>query len=125
MSLCFLMPALPILAVASGSGCGQGRPAVSTSMTEAVVQGKVVIRGKTVSRGEVVFDPANYRRKDVAVRRATVSKDGTYKITTLLGENSVRYEGPEVAVSRELDGTALSYEVKEGANQFDVVLPPK
>jgi hypothetical protein len=124
MFLCRLVPApVIVLALASGPGCDQ-RPPVSTSRTEAVVEGKVVIRGKTVSGGEVVFDPANYLRKDAAVRRVSVGKDGTYKITTLLGANSVRYEGPGVAGSRELEGTSLTCEVKEGTNQFDVVLPP-
>jgi hypothetical protein len=125
MSRCFLIPVPAILlALASGSGCDQRAP-VSTSRTEAVVEGKVIIRGKTVSTGDIVFDPANYLRKDVAARRASVGKDGTYKITTLLGANSVRYEGPGVAGSRELEGTSLTYDVKDGTNQFDVVLPPK
>jgi hypothetical protein len=113
-----------LLALASGFGCDQRAP-VSTSRTDAVVEGKVVIRGKTVSGGDVVFDPANYLRKDVAARRASVGKDGTYKITTLLGTNSVRYEGPGVVGSRELEGTSLTYEVTDGTNRFDLVLPPK
>lgn len=106
----------------AGTGCGGGIPAVSTSKTEATVHGKVVVRGKPATKGLVWFDPANYRRKDVAARSTEVSKDGTYAITTLIGENSVRYEGPATAGNRELDGAIQSYEVKDGENQFDLVL---
>jgi hypothetical protein len=106
-------------------GCGQGPPPVDTSTTEAKVQGKVVINGKTVTSGVVVFDPTNYLRKDAGQRRATIGKDGTYSLTTLLGENSVRYEGPAIGRDRELSDVTLSYVVKEGDNQFDVVLSPQ
>src|SRR5262249_10166763 len=125
MSPCFLIPPLASLVLAAASGCGQGAPPVSSSRTEAVVRGKVVIRGQTPGGGDIVFDPANYRPRDVGARRCPLGKDGTYTITTLLGENSVRYEGPAIAGNRELEGTSVTYDVKEGENQFDLVLPPK
>ncbi len=116
---------LAVVAASSlAAGCGQGAPSVETSMTEATVQGKVIVKGKTITKGEVVFDPTNYLRKDAGQRRAAISKDGTYSVTTLLGENAVRYEGPAIAKDRELSGTSLSCIVKAGENQFDVVLPP-
>jgi hypothetical protein len=120
----FRYPALVLVAAMTGAGCGGGVPAVSTSKTEAAVHGKVIVRGKPVAKGLVWFDPANYRRKDVAARSAEVAKDGTYSITTLIGENSVRYEGPATGGSRELDGAIQGFDVKEGENQFDLVLPP-
>lgn len=116
-------PLLAILVIASGAGCGQGGPTVSTSTTEAKVHGKVTVRGKPVKKGTVWFDPANYRRKDATARSTDVAGDGSYSITTLIGENSVRYEGPATLGSRELDGAIQSLDVKEGDNEFDIVLP--
>jgi len=123
MSRCRVQVLLMVAAMA-GVGCGGGAPAVSTSKTEAKVRGKVIIRGKPATKGLVWFDPANYRRKDALARSAEVTKEGTYEVTTLIGENSVRYEGPATANNRELDGTVLGYDVKDGVeNQFDIVLP--
>lgn len=122
----FRVEVMLMMALIAGAGCGSGAPAVSTSKTEAKVRGKVVIRGKPVTKGLVWFDPANYRRKDALARSAEVTKEGTYEITTLIGENSVRYEGPATANSRELDGMILGYDVKDSVdNQFDIVLPPQ
>lgn len=104
-------------------GCGGGRPPVETSTTEATVHGKVLVNGQPVKTGQVWFDPANYRRKDVAARSVDVAEDGTYSITTLIGENSVRYEGPATSRDRELDGVIQGFDVKEGDNQFDIILP--
>jgi len=113
---------LAVAAIVSGVGC-DGGPPVETSKTEAKVHGKVIIRGKPVKKGRVWFDPANYRRKDVAARDAEVAEDGTYEITTLIGENSVRYEGPATLKDRELDGAVQGFDVKDGDNQFDIILP--
>lgn len=118
-----VLPVLFALGPIVLAGCQGGTPAVETSKTEATVRGQVIVRGKPASGGQVWFDPANYRRKDVAAVSAEVTKEGTYEITTLIGENSVRYEGPAVARDRELDGVAQGYVVKEGDNEFDIVLP--
>lgn len=121
----YRFPVLILLGAVGAAGCS-GAPAVSTSKTEAKVRGKVVIRGKPATKGLVWFDPANYRRKDALARSAEISKDGTYEITTLIGENSVRYEGPATANSRELDGLIQGYDVKDAPdNQFDLILPPQ
>jgi len=116
------VPGLAIIAMAHGAGCGSG-PAVATAMTEATVHGKVTVNGKPVKKGMVWFDPANYRRKDIAARSTEVSPEGTYSITTLIGENSVRYEGPATRGSRELDGAIQGFVVEEGDNTFDITLP--
>ncbi len=110
------------VAIALGAGC-DNRPPVETSMTEAMVHGKVIIRGKPVKGGRIWFDPANYLRKDAVARDAEVAEDGAYEITTLIGENSVRYEGPATLKDRELDGAIKGFDVKAGDNQFDFNLP--
>src|SRR5690606_22925014 len=104
---------LGALAPFVASGCGQGPPPVSASKTEATVRGKVVVRGKAATKGQVVFDPSNIRRKDAVARTAELNPDGTYSITTLIGENDVRYEGPAIAGDRELDGISLGILVEE------------
>ncbi|WP_406700484.1 hypothetical protein V5E97_16885 [Singulisphaera sp. Ch08] len=116
---------LAVAIVVISTGCGDRPPSVSTSRTEATVRGKVLIKGKAVDRGKVVFDAANHLRKDVTGKSVDVNKDGTYSITTLLGVNSVRYEGPALAGSRELEGMSLSYDVKEGDNLYDIIIPPQ
>lgn len=118
-------PSLAVAVLAFGAGCGDRPPSVSTSRTEATVHGKVLVKGKAVTRGKVVFDAANYLRKDITAKQVDVNKDGTYAITTLIGLNSVRYEGPALAGNRELEGVSLAYEVKDGENEYDIILPPQ
>lgn len=110
------------VAIVLGGGC-DGGPPVETSNTEATVRGQVVLRGKPAKGGRIWFDPANYRRKDAVARDAEVAEDGTYEITTLIGENSVRYEGAATLKDRELDGAIKGFDVKDGDNQFDLTLP--
>jgi hypothetical protein len=108
---------------AAAVGCGGGKPSVSGSTDEATVKGKVTIKGKTATKGTVVFDPANYKRKDVSARSAPIGEDGTYSIQTLVGINSVRVSGPQA----EKAGAAyvnLDLDVQQGDNTFDIVLPP-
>ncbi len=106
-------------------GCGgDSKPAVESSTAEAKVHGTVKARGKTVTGGEVVFNPANGARKDAAVRKAAIGKDGTYEITTLVGKNSVRISGPALEKDPQLGYAGLSYVVKSGDNTYDIELPP-
>ncbi|MEJ7639981.1 MAG: hypothetical protein WKF75_18915 [Singulisphaera sp.] len=42
-----------------GWGCGEGKPSVESSETEATVTGKVTIRGKPATKGSVMFDLSN------------------------------------------------------------------
>src|SRR6516164_2652145 len=85
---------VPSALMVIGWGC-DGRPAVSSSTTEATVKGTVTIKGKPATKGTVEFDPANYQRKDVQARSAPINPDGTYTIKTLVGGNTVRVRGPE------------------------------
>lgn len=103
-------------------GCSE-KPAVTTSTTEAEVAGSVTVKGKVVTSGKVIFDPSNYQR-NVPARTAEIQKDGTYKITTLLGQNQIRIESPAVQADRELNDSSLFYDVKASGNQYDIVLPP-
>src|SRR5262245_30795240 len=90
-------------------GCDEGRPRVESSMTEAKVTGKVTSKGKPVTRGTVVFNPANVERK-VASRQAPIGPDGSYEITTLIGENTVSAGGVDT----------ITFDVKPGTNALDL-----
>ena len=120
----------------AGFGCG-GKGAVSTSSDEGTVSGTVKIRGQVATAGEVVFDPSNYRRPSAAPRRVPISPDGTYKVTTLAGENTVQLALPpnpspipSAAEGAEEDnrGTTVEYEtivfdVKKGENTLNIEFP--
>jgi hypothetical protein len=112
---------VPSIALVVGWGC-DSRPSVSSSTTEATVKGTVTIKGKPPKKGEIVFDPANYQRKDVAARTAKIKEDGTYTITTLVGGNSVRVAGPE-AERAGSTYTSIDFDVQPGENTLDISLP--
>lgn len=102
------------------AGCGSGPPAVSSSNTEATVTGSVSVQGKRLSSGTISFDPANYERKDAVPRSAPIGKDGTFSLTTLIGENTVTIDSPEVQATREVASMTEMVDVQSGTNQVDL-----
>jgi hypothetical protein len=117
-----LAAAVASLALAAGvAGCGEGKPAVSASATEAKVTGKVSVKGVLAKKGTVSFNPANYLRKNEAARTAPISGDGTYEITTLVGENAVRVGGTGLPGEPSYD--TWVHDVKEGTNVYNMDLP--
>lgn len=119
--VCSLIVAASVLGLAWG--CGDGRPAATSSTEEATVSGTVTVKGKTATKGNVTFDPASYQRP-VAARSAPIEKDGRYTIKTLVGHNAVRVSSP-LLKGRDLDDLVLSYDVKSGEQTFDIKLPPE
>jgi hypothetical protein len=111
-------------ALAASWGCGDERPAVESSMAEATVRGTVRIKGKLATRGTVTFDPSNYLRKDAAARSARIAKDGTYSVTTLVGENTVMVQSPDLGRNSRLAYNEQTFVVKDGTNTFDIDLSP-
>jgi len=113
------------LAAASGLavdwGCSDGKPSVDTSTTEATVKGTVTLNGKPATKGTVVFDPANYKRKDAAPRTAEIGADSSYTVTTLVGQNQVFVNSPQLKNS---DYPPIEIDVKAGENSLDILLPP-
>jgi len=110
------------MAVAACIGCGDSAPAVSSSNEEATVSGTIKLEGNPVTKGEVTFDPSSNVRKDAMTRNAAIGKDGTYKVTTLVGRNQVRFSG--ISAKRNVSFEEKSYEVKPGSSTFDVDLTP-
>jgi hypothetical protein len=110
------------------AGCGDSSSDVpssasTSSTTEATVSGTVTINGKAATDGEVVFNPANVNRK-VGDRRAKIGPDGHYEIKTLVGMNSVTVAGSKAVKDNPKAGyISKSFDVKEGANSFDITAP--
>jgi hypothetical protein len=108
--------------LAASSGCSD-TPSVESSTTEATVKGTVTARGKPVTEGELRFNPTNYQREGVGARTAQIQKDGHYEVKTPIGQNSVSLTGPAIAKDPQLAYGALSFDVKSGENEYNVVLP--
>lgn len=111
-------------ALVAAMGCDDGMPSVSSSFDQATVHGTVTVKGKRVASGKVVFDPSNVHRKQTTSASAEIGKDGTYTISTLVGENRINVVSPETTKERRLQFLSLDYEVQGGDNTFDIELPP-
>ncbi len=108
------------------SGCDGGSPpSVDTSKSEATVKGVVKVNDAPATEGEIIFDAANYQRKDVAPRSAPIGKDGTYTIKTLTGGNKVTLGGSVAKKNPILQHEMRTVEVKSGENTYDFDAKPK
>src|SRR5262249_4197671 len=67
-----------------------------SSTAEAKVTGKVEVNGKPMTSGTVTFDASNIARTNAA-HTGNIKSDGTYEVTTLVGKNILRVNGPEIA----------------------------
>ena len=115
--------AIAILLFSWGWGCGDGSVSVSGSGEEATVKGTVTIEGKPATGGEVIFDPANVRRRDAPSKRAKIEKDGSFEIKTLVGENAAIVEGAEVKAAGLVMRNRKHVEVKSGENSMTISIP--
>jgi hypothetical protein len=109
---------LLIVIVAAHLGCGDGKPSMDTSLTEATVSGIVKVKGVPATGGSILFNPSNAGRI-VPIRAAPIGADGTYTIKTLTGTNQVSFEG-EVATKNQGVGLLKEFaEVASGNNTAD------
>src|SRR4051794_27115270 len=110
------LPCLVLAGIAAAMaawGCGDpGTPPVESSRTEATVKGVVRIHGKPAAGGTITFDPSNIRRKDALPRAVAIGKDGTYSVTTLIGENSVSVDSPETGRDPKLTQNMQTFVVE-------------
>ncbi len=105
------------------AGCGSGAPYAESSLTEATVTGRVTSTGKPIAKGQVVFDPANVNRPRESARTAEIRKDGTYEVTTLIGENRVTVAIPGRTKKGGVPYVQQIFDVKAGSNTFDITVP--
>src|SRR5436305_13050248 len=116
---------LALAAIFACCGCARAGGAVpaSSSTTRARVRGKVTRKGRPLAGAEIRLNPANIHRKTAPVAIATTGADGSYEVTTLVGENSLTLGGRVLRRDTQLQYTAKALDVKEGENTFDVPLP--
>jgi len=77
-----------------------------------------------MSSGKVTLDPSNYARENSLPRTGEIKSDGTYEVTTLVGQNVVRVAGPEISKSPRLGYANETVDVPSGGMTHDIVLPP-
>ena len=104
-------------------GCSDGTPSVESSTAEAKVTGTVKVNGKSMTSGTVTFDASNYARTNGA-RTANIKSDGTYEVTTLVGRNILRVNGPEISKNPGLGYANETIDVPAGGTTKDIILPP-
>jgi hypothetical protein len=110
--------AITILSLIVGNGCGDGKPSVDTSLTEATVTGIVTARGVPATGGTIQFNPSNSGRI-VPTRSAEIGPDGRYTIKTYTGDNQVTFGG-EVATKNKGVGLRRDFAtVQSGENSID------
>jgi hypothetical protein len=92
--LAVLLATTTVVLTVWGCGGSESSPqAVSGSSQEAIVKGTVTVKGKPATGGEVTFDPANIERPTAKARTAPIGADGTFTVTTLIGQNTVSAAG--------------------------------
>jgi hypothetical protein len=100
------------------SGCGDGKPYIDTSLTEATMSGVVSVKGVPATGGTILFNPSNSGRI-VPIRTAPIGSDGSYTIKTLTGTNQVSFEGDIAAKNRGVGLIKDFAEVTTGMNKKD------
>jgi hypothetical protein len=109
---------LAFLSLAVIQGCGDGKPWVDTSLTEATVTGVVSVKGIPAPGGTILFNPSSAGRI-VPTKSAEIGPDGRYTIKTYTGDNRVTFDG-EVASKNAGVGLIKEYaNVESGENHVD------
>jgi hypothetical protein len=105
------------------SGC-DGTPPASSSTEQATVKGRLTLKGNPLGKVEVQFNPANINRKSGSLAKAITEDNGTYEITTHVGENTITLSGAAVSQhSKALTYFNKSVDVKSGENTVDIPIP--
>ena len=111
------------LATVGGGGCSEGRPSATSTTQEATVKGRVTVLGKPATKGRVTFDPRNINRPDARIQTAEIGDDGAYRVTTLVGPNTITVNVPRPP--RPMPGMSpeIGLDVQPGENTRDIALP--
>jgi FlaG/FlaF family flagellin (archaellin) len=113
---------LAALVGTAAGGCRSDAPYAEASLAEATVSGRVTSGGTAVTKGQVIFDPANVKRKTVVARAAEIRSDGTYEVKTLIGANRVTVAIPDRRTKAGAPYFQRIFDVKSGSNTFDIPL---
>jgi hypothetical protein len=120
----WLRPAAATALSVAAWGCSDGTPPVDTSTAEAKVTGTVQVNGKPMTSGTVTLDPTNAARANAGGRTGEIKSDGTYEVTTLVGKNVVRVNGPEITKNPGLGYSNYTVDVPAGGTTYNIILPP-
>lgn len=117
---------LTLAALVAVSGCGtDGAPAVETSTALVTMTGSVTYKGAAVNEGEILFNPANVKRRDAPIATAPI-KDGKYTIQAMVGENSVSARVPSLQKKDpSLAYASFMFEVPKSGGTYDLDLSKK
>lgn len=111
-------------------GCGSSDipSQVSGSTEEAKIKGRVLVNGKPVKGGRLIFKVANANRPGAGSRTVQISPDGTYEVTTLVGQNYVETSGVKELDSPKMrqfrDDDAPLHIPSGGSESMDLNYPP-
>lgn len=100
-------------------------PPISGSLEEATVKGTVRVHGKPVTNGIVSFRTSNINRPNAPLKEAPIGKDGTYTVTTLVGENFIEVSCKELFTpkNRSLLENEQMVNITSGASSLDIDIP--
>jgi hypothetical protein len=114
---------VPIVIVACATaGCGDGKPYVDKSHTEATVSGIVSVKGKPADGGQILFN-GNSSGRSVPIRTAEIGPDGSYTIKAFTGVNQVSFDGQIASKNRGVGLVKEACDVVSGENKanFDLL----
>jgi hypothetical protein len=111
-----------LVALCATAGCGDGKPWVDKSMTEATVSGVVSVKGKPADGGTILFN-GNSSGRTVPIRTAEIGPDGSYTIKAFTGVNQVSFDGKIASKNRGVGLVKEACEVGSGENEanFDLL----
>ena len=99
-------------------GCGDGKPYVDKSHTEATVSGIVSVKGKPADGGQILFN-GNSSGRSVPIRTAEIGPDGSYTIKAFTGVNQVSFDGQIASKNRGVGLVKEACDVTSGENKAD------
>jgi hypothetical protein len=119
--------AIVLAGLMNGCDAYPDAPNVSSSLEEATVKGVVRVSGVLVNNGTIYFKSANIRRPEAKMQEAAIGKDGSYSVTTLVGQNHVEVSCKELhtAKNRRYIANETSVQIDSGENTVDIDIPPK
>jgi hypothetical protein len=115
--ICLYSLLFVILACAT-PGCGDGKPWVDKSQTEATVSGIVSVKGKPADGGKILFN-GNSSGRSVPIRTAEIGRDGSYTIKAFTGVNQVSFDGDIASKNRGVGLVKEACDVASGENKAD------
>lgn len=116
-----------LLVAAVGCSSNPAASALTSSMEEATLHGTVRVKGKAVNNGTLSFRTAHVNRPNSPTKSVNINKDGSYSVTTVVGENYVEVTCKELNVkdAKKFRGTEQLIMVQSGDNAADIEVPPR